>query len=270
MKNKSASKLELYCQQLIITCQTQHTLHCRFNSRVVLCVVFLCFGWASLSLLRDVYCLNYSQWILVFKWAFDFLEDDTLSVFKMANLEIRQHSREYILMIAYIVLAPMEQFDPQVFHKLFVPVGLLLDIPENCSDAPEKHVRWNTGLGISAISFIWGKRWAERFSTFVLSQIRLKSFKIEATCEFGCSLRHCWHFVNSPPLHSWKKWKWKAAERPIALLQERGAYLHSDRLSISLLMKMLEFLIRQQAALRPFPQQSLGDVPILPANLDLC
>ena len=44
----------------------------------------------------------------------------------MANSEIRQHNREYILMIAYIVLTPMERFDPQVFHKLFVPVGLLL------------------------------------------------------------------------------------------------------------------------------------------------
>lgn len=105
-------------------------------------------------MLRDVYCLNYSQWILVFKRAFDFLEDDTLFVFKMANLEIRQHNREYILMIAYSVLAPMERFDPQVFHKPFVPVGLLLDIPKYCSDAPEKHVGWNTGLGISAVSFI--------------------------------------------------------------------------------------------------------------------
>lgn len=65
----------------------------------------------------------------------------------MANLEIRQHNREYILMIAYSVLAPMERFDPQVFHKPFVPVGLLLDIPKYCSDAPEKHVGW---------TLVWG------------------------------------------------------------------------------------------------------------------
>lgn len=106
------------------------------------------------SLLRDVYCLNYSQWILVFKWAFDFLEDDTHSVFKMANLEIRQHNREYILMIAYIVLTPMEHFDPQVFHKLFVPVGLLLDITKALLGCPWEARWWNTGFGISAVSFI--------------------------------------------------------------------------------------------------------------------
>jgi len=36
MKNKFSSKLKLYCQQLIITCQTEYTLHCGFNSPVVL------------------------------------------------------------------------------------------------------------------------------------------------------------------------------------------------------------------------------------------
>lgn len=36
MKNKFASKLKLYCQQLIITCQTEHMLHCGLNSHVVL------------------------------------------------------------------------------------------------------------------------------------------------------------------------------------------------------------------------------------------
>lgn len=123
----------------------------------------------------------------------------------MANLEIRRHNREYILMIAYIVLTPMEHFDPQVFHKLFVPVGLLLDIPKHYLDAPEKHVDETLVLVYLQYLSFKEKRWSEHFGTSVLLQIHLKSFKTEAACEFGCSLRHCWHFVNSPSLHPWKK-----------------------------------------------------------------
>lgn len=76
-----------------------------------------------------------------FKRAFDSLEDDRLSVFKVAPLEIRQHNSAYTLMTVYIALAHSQiTFYPQVFHKLFVAVGLLLDIPKYYMNSPKKCV----------------------------------------------------------------------------------------------------------------------------------
>lgn len=76
-----------------------------------------------------------------FKRAFDSLEDDRLSVFKVAPLEIRQHNSAYTLMTVYIALAHSQiTFYPQVFHELFVAVGLLLDIPKYYMNGPKKCV----------------------------------------------------------------------------------------------------------------------------------